>query len=67
MFVVELTAEVLSEAARLIERHGLRGLDAIHLCSALWIGQPSFACFNDRLRIAAVAEGLPLAPVEDPA
>ena len=58
MFVVELTAEVLSEAARLIERHGLRALDAIHLCSALWIGEPAFACFDDRLRNAAAAEGL---------
>jgi predicted nucleic acid-binding protein len=62
MFVVELTVDVLSEVARVIERHGLRGLDAIHLCSALWVGRPSFACFDDRLRSAAVAEGLPLAP-----
>jgi len=62
MIVVELTPEVLSEAARLIERHGLRGLDAIHLCSALWVGQPAFACFDDRLRNAAAAEGLPQAP-----
>jgi len=62
MIVVDLTAEVLSEAARLIERHGLRGLGAIPLCSALWIGQPSFACFDERLRDAAAAEGLRLAP-----
>jgi len=58
MIVVELTAEVLLKAARLIERHGLRALDAIHLCSALWIGEPAFACFDDRLRNAAAAEGL---------
>jgi predicted nucleic acid-binding protein len=62
MIVVELTAEVLLEAGRVIETHGLRGLDAIHLCSALWIGQPAFACFDDRLRGAAAAEGLTLAP-----
>ena len=68
MIVVELTPKVLSEAARLIESHGLRGLDAIHhldaihLCSAFWVGQPAFACFDDRLRNAATAEGLPLAP-----
>jgi hypothetical protein len=62
MIVVELTPDVLSNAGHLIERHGLRGLDAVHLCSALWIGQPLFACFDDRLRGAAAAEGLPLAP-----
>jgi len=62
MIVVELTSDVLSNAGHLIERHGLRGLDAIHLCSAMWIGQPSFVCFDDRLRSAASAEGLPLAP-----
>jgi predicted nucleic acid-binding protein len=62
MIVVELTPKVLADAARLIERYGLRGLDAIHLCSALWVGQPSFACFDDRLRSAAAAEGLSLAP-----
>ncbi len=62
LLVVEPTAEVLSDAASLIERHGLRGLDAIHLCSALWIGQPSFVCFDDRLRSAAEAEGLALTP-----
>lgn len=43
MIVVELTPEVLSEAARLIESHGLRGLDSIHLCSALW-GRPAGVC-----------------------
>ncbi len=59
--IVELTAAVLSDAGRQIERHALRGFDAIHLCSALWIGQPLFACFDDRLRNAAVAEGLRLA------
>ena len=58
--VVELTAAVLADAGRLIERHTLRGLDAIHLCSALSIGQASFACFDDRLRRAAAAEGLTL-------
>ena len=62
MIVVELTPEVLAHSACLIERHGLRGLDAIHLCSAMWVGRPSFACFDDRLRSAAAAEGLPLAP-----
>jgi predicted nucleic acid-binding protein len=60
--VVELSSATLASADRLIERHGLRGSDAIHLCSALWIGKPAFACFDQRLRSAAAAEGLPLAP-----
>jgi hypothetical protein len=59
--VIELTAGVLSEASRLIESHALRGLDAIHLCSALSVGRASFACFDDRLRAAAALEGLDLA------
>lgn len=60
--IIELTAPVLSDAGRLIERHGLRGLDAIQLCTALWTGNVSFACFDDRLRSAAVSEGLQLIP-----
>jgi uncharacterized protein len=59
--VVEVTQEVLSNAGSFIERHSLRGFDAIHLCSAVWLGQPLFACFDDRLRNAAAAEGLSLA------
>jgi uncharacterized protein len=56
--IVELTAAVLSDADRHIERHALRGYDAIQLCSALWIGKPSFACFDHRLLNAALLEGL---------
>ena len=59
--VVELTGAVLSDAGRLIERYALRGLDVIHLCSALRLAPASFACFDDRLRTAAAAEGLLLA------
>jgi uncharacterized protein len=59
--IIELTAAVLKDAVRHTERHALRGYDAIQLCSALWIGQPSFACFDDRLRNAALSEGLSLA------
>jgi predicted nucleic acid-binding protein len=61
LHVVEVSEAVLSKAAALIERHSLRGFDAIHLCSALSIGQPLFACFDERLRNAAAARGLPLA------
>lgn len=60
--VVDVTFPVLQPAERLIERHGLRGFDAVHLCSALWVGRPMFACFDERLRQAARAEGLTVAP-----
>ncbi len=62
MHVVKLTPAVLARARSLIERHRLRGFDAIHLCSALWIGSPDFACFDTRLRDAAAAEGLTVLP-----
>ena len=60
--VVELTEEVLKPAADLIERYGLRGADAAHLCSALWLGIPDFACFDARLSAGAQAEGLRIVP-----
>ena len=60
--VVELTEEVLEPAADLIERHRLRGADAVHLCSALWLELPDFACFDVRLSAGARAEGLRIVP-----
>ncbi|MBM3748988.1 MAG: type II toxin-antitoxin system VapC family toxin [Acidobacteria bacterium] len=59
---IDVTLPVLAPAGRLIERHALRAYDAIQLCSALWIGRPLFACFDERLRRAAAAEGLAVAP-----
>ena len=61
--VVELSAKVARRAGELTERRALRGFDAIHLASALEVDEltgvmPSFCCFDDRLREAAVAEGL---------
>ena len=60
--VIEVTHDVLAPAARLIEKHGPRGFDAVHLSSALWIGNPTFACFDPRLRTAASAEHLAVVP-----
>ena len=60
--VVEVNREVLSPAEGFIEQHGLRGFDAVHLCCAIWIGKPVFACFDQRLREAARAEGLRVVP-----
>jgi len=60
--IVELTADCLAAAARLTERHALRGFDTIHLCSALLLPTPEFACFDPRLRKAAEGEGLTVIP-----
>jgi len=60
--VVEVTAECLDPADRLIAQHALRGFDAVHLCSALFLGKPDFACFDSRLQAAARAEGLAVVP-----
>jgi len=62
LHIVGLSEELLGPADRLIERYGLRGFDAVHLCSALWMGRPSFGCFDARLRQAAGEEGLPVVP-----
>lgn len=61
--VVELSEKVASKAGDLAERQALRGFDAIHLASALeaqeLIGAATeFLCFDDRLRAAAISEGL---------
>lgn len=54
--------EVLGQAARLVGKHPLRSLDAIHLASALRIQGSGydlhFACFDSRLSAAAHQEGL---------
>jgi len=63
--VVELSAKVAKRAGDLAERRALQGFDAIHLASALEMEEltgavPSFCCFDDRLREAALAERLPI-------
>lgn len=62
LHIVEVTPSSLASADRIIERHGLRGFDTVHLCAALSLGRPDFACFDARLRIAADAEGLVVIP-----
>jgi len=60
---VELAAEILSSARGLIERHGLRAFDAIHLASALGLqaaaNEPvTFVAADQRLLRAAAGERL---------
>ena len=61
--LVELTAAVARSAGDLAEQHGLRGFDAIHLASALWLKSAhaddlAFAAFDRALTAGAKAAGL---------
>ncbi len=65
--IVAVVDGIIDLACRLLERHSLRALDAIHLASALTINQwlmtnhlpaLAFLCADDRLLTAAAAEGL---------
>ncbi|MDP9265910.1 MAG: type II toxin-antitoxin system VapC family toxin [Chloroflexota bacterium] len=67
MAIIELDAALSVVAGDLAERHALRGMDAIHLASALWMRDAAeralvFAAWDDRLRAAARGEGLALLP-----
>ena len=61
---VELTASVERHAGVLAREHALRGADAVHLASALVIGDPDLvlAVWDRRLHTAALAAGLRVAP-----
>jgi uncharacterized protein len=61
---VELTAAVQEHAGRLARVHALGGADAVHLASALAIGDPGLvvAVWDRRLHAAALAAGLLVAP-----
>lgn len=61
---VELSDRVTADAGHLASRHALRGADAVHLASALAIGPDNvvFAVWDRRLRDAAIAADLPVAP-----
>ncbi len=61
---VELTAAVERHAGQLTRAHALRGADAIHLASALAIGDPELivAVWDRRLHVGAQAAGCRVAP-----
>ena len=61
--VVEVSEEVVALGGDLTDRHPLRGFDAIHLASALFLkakvqSEVFFSCFDLKLGNAAEAEGL---------
>lgn len=67
---VPISAGVVERAARLARAHGLRAYDAVHLACAQVcleaVGEALvFACYDRRLRAAAVAEGLRVWPEGD--
>jgi predicted nucleic acid-binding protein len=61
---VELTLAVEKHAGELAGKHALRGADAVHLASALAIGDPDLiiAAWNRRLHAGALAAGISVAP-----
>jgi uncharacterized protein len=63
---VELTEAVERQAGQLARRHALRGADAVHLASALAIGDPGLviAVWDRRLHSGATAAGLRVAPAQ---
>ena len=63
---VELSPAVERQAGQLARKHALRGADAVHLASALAIGDPElvFAVWDQRLHTGAAAARLLVAPFE---
>ena len=65
--IVEVDNRLNETIRHVIDNHGLRGFDAIHLASAVTIGSAVadkflFACYDERLRHAAQAENLETLP-----
>jgi len=62
----ELTAAVEQHAGQLARTHALRGAEAVHLASALAIGDPDLvlAAWDRRLHTGAQAAGLHTAPAQ---
>lgn len=63
---VDLSAAVEQHAGELAVSYGLRGADAVHLASALAIGDPDLvvAVWDLRLHAAATSAGLRVAPTQ---
>jgi predicted nucleic acid-binding protein len=68
-FIVEVSESITKLAGQLVHRNPLRGFDAIHLASALFLKnrthlELSFACVDERLKDAARREGLTIITLE---
>lgn len=64
VYPVEVTSAIAREGGHLAEEHGLHGADAVHLASAVAIGQKDtvVAVYDKRLRQAAMDRGFTIAP-----
>ncbi len=62
--VIDVDPTLSQFAGGLAEGHGLRGFDAIHLASAVFVARklerPAFFTYDHRLQLAAHAEGFDL-------
>jgi len=61
--IMSVTAELVRLAGGLAEKHGLRGVDAIHLSSAITLRQQIsapvvFSCSDQKLQKASELEGM---------
>lgn len=56
--VIQITTELVRDAADLAETDGLRGYDAVHLAAALLASVDTFASGDTRLCAAALRHGL---------
>ncbi len=66
LFVISAIEAVVTSAGDLAEQYALRGMDAIHLSSALWLAreqhdQVTFTAWDTRLVAAAAQAGLEVA------
>lgn len=61
---VDVDPELADAAGRIVEKHRLRALDAIHLATALTVddGETVMVAWDEALRDAAESEGLALSP-----
>jgi predicted nucleic acid-binding protein len=65
--LVSVTSDIVAEAARMVARHDLGSLDAVHLATASVVRRTIdpevvVAVFDRRLRVALTAEGFALVP-----
>jgi predicted nucleic acid-binding protein len=62
-FIVDVSDALIKRAGQLAETFALRGYDAVHLASAVIVGEQGnqavrFACFDEKLSRAARRQGL---------
>ncbi len=62
-FIVDVSDTLIKRAGQLAEAFALRGYDAVHLASAVIVGEQAsqavtFACFDEKLSRAARRQGL---------